>query len=196
MFLKNYFLFMDDYYSKTLGDETTLTSQLKQLDGTLSNDYAITYRTYGVHGIQLAYQNPSWYGSFTGSLFYISNNADNVFYGNQSYPYDYENWGLVIGDGNTPPTLDDYNLSDNIITDFSATTTISHSYAAGKLTIIATYNITNTGASAFTIREYGTRIRRKTSGNGAMLLRSLLETPLTINPGETSVMTVKITIQN
>lgn len=187
---------MDDYYSKTLGDETTLTNQLTQLDGTLSNDYAISYRTYGIHGLQLAYQNPSWYGSYTGSLFYISNNVSHVFYGNQSNTAYYEDWGLVIGDGDTPPTLNDYNLSGNIITDFTATTAISHSYENGKLTIIATYNITNTGVSAFTIREYGTRIRRKTSGNGAMLIRSLLETPITINPGESGVMSVKITIQN
>lgn len=100
--------------------------------------------------------------------------------------------GVVLGDGDTPPTLTDYCLSGNMITDFTATTAVSTAVNNGKLDIIATYNITNTGGSAFTIKEIA--ITFAPGGARAMLSRELLATPLTIEPGNTGVLTYKVEI--
>ena len=130
----------------------------------------------------------------TGTLYIISNNSL-LYYGNSSGnatwgPYT----GVIIGDGDVVPTVDDYSLSGNQITDFSATTAIASSVDNGKISIVGTYNITNTGASPFTIKEIGTSKISKETTARVLLTRDLLATPVTIAPGDTGVVTYKIEI--
>lgn len=127
--------------------------------------------------------------SITASIAKLSNGT-NVF--RLNYTDNNTTTGVILGDGDTPPTLTDYCLSGNMITDFTATTAITSAINNGKLEIIATYNITNTGGSAFTIKEIANTFAPYS--NRIMLSRELLATPLTIEPGNTGVLTYKIEI--
>lgn len=103
-------------------------------------------------------------------------------------------YGCIIGDGNTPPALTDYCLSGNQITNFTATTTVSASYNnAGAIEIVATYNITNTGAEAFTIREFAI-CRATSTPKRIMIARDVLESPITIEASNTGILTYKLDI--
>ena len=59
--------------------------------------------------------------------------------------------------------------------------------------VIGTYNITNTGASAFTIKEIGLVVKGNT-GEEILVSRDLLASPITIAPGDTGIVTYKIEI--
>ena len=102
--------------------------------------------------------------------------------------------GVILGDGSGTPSINDYKLFGNIITDFSASTSLSVSIAGDKILITTVYIITNTGSSPFTIKEMG--LTRASDGNTTatyvLLLHDVLETPLTINPGETKTLCYKL----
>ena len=103
---------------------------------------------------------------------------------------------VIIGDGDTAPTVNDVALSGNLITDFSATTSLNVNDADG-LSLTCQYDITNTGAAAFTVKEIAlTRcvITASTlaAGNYILLERTVLSAPVTIQPGETKSIVYRI----
>lgn len=140
------------------------------------------------------YLDPTYEGTsssgrhIAGSLFFLSNDSL-VYHGNaseSSYP---TCWGVILGDGNTPPTKTDYRLSGNIITGFSASTAVGYNVANGVLTVTGTYVITNTSGSEFTIREIGLSRAQTDSGASRILLtRDVLDVPVTIAPNETKTI--------
>ena len=129
------------------------------------------------------------------SLYNISNN-NYCYYGlNVSSVGAGSKCGVIIGDGDTAPTIDDYCLAGNIITDFTATSSISSSISNGKAIATGTYSITNTGAVAFTIREIGlSRANTNSSSVRVLLTRDVLQTPITIDPGDTKSLIYTIEI--
>ena len=96
--------------------------------------------------------------------------------------------GVIFGDGTTKPTVDDYKLAGNVISDFVSTHTITMNSDAstGTTSITKTYTITNTGTSAITIAEVALIDSFK---NGSwyqpfIIDRTVLDNPVTIAPGE------------
>lgn len=190
-------MFLDNWYKllKAYNEVTTQVyardTTLVDLTGATVTGSAVTQTTNSTwQGMQLflnAAQRtpPSIYVIYNGTSYFAGTSSGSAIYS-----------GVIIGDGDTPPALSDYCLSGNQITDFTATTTISTLYNNGKLIGIATYNITNTGASPFTIKEIGLAkvIESSSPYNRVLVTRELLETPVTIAPGDTGVVTYKIEI--
>lgn len=127
------------------------------------------------------------------SIYKLSNNST-IYCGSSTETYHAAYAGVIIGDGDTAPTLSDYSLSGNQITTFTATTQVDVTYSFGKIIGTATYNITNTSASPIIIKEIGLTKEKAGEGNRILLARSVLETPVTIAPGDTGVVTYKIEI--
>lgn len=106
--------------------------------------------------------------------------------------------GVIFGDGNAPPTLDDYNLSGNLITSVNATASVKHvnNNALGAKEIRAEYTLTNTGTSSITIREIG--LIAAAGGNNSqsnmkcLLERTVLDEPVTIPRGGSAVIAYTI----
>lgn len=138
---------------------------------------------------------PTNYAKWVPTFYYLSNLTD-IFYGNSSTSDFASQTGAILGDGDTAPDPDDYTLSGNILTDFTASTAISTSIINGKIVGIVNYTITNTGASDLVIKEIG--VRRITGSYGyslgTLVFRDVLATPVTIAPGDTGVVTYKIEI--
>ena len=140
----------------------------------------------GNFGMTYIARSGSYLGVSNGTTYYKENNtstSNECFYG-----------GVIFGDGDTAPALTDYCLSGNMITDFSASTAISRAIENGKIKATITYNILNTGASPIIIKEMGVSIPNSGSSERILLSRFVLDTPVTIAPGDTGVVTYKIEI--
>ena len=135
--------------------------------------------------------------SRTGSLLTISNNTTQ-YYNNTSTGSDADCNGVIIGDGDDPVTPADYALSGNQIVTFTATSSlaVTHNDTTGKTFAVATYNITNTGTDPFTIREIGasfaSNVQNPTVYFRVLYERTVLETPITIEPGSTGVLIYRV----
>lgn len=96
--------------------------------------------------------------------------------------------GVSFGDGDTPVTFSDINLSGNRIAGLSVVTKWAYSMAGENgSTITATYTITNNNSEAVTIREVAlfSRVPYASSSNTAyfiMVDRTVLDSPVTIEP--------------
>ena len=98
--------------------------------------------------------------------------------------------GVVLGDGDTPPTFEDYTLAGNLISNFvfTASTSTLKTDDSGA-TIRALYTITNNNSEAITIKETGLIVNptQFSSSLGAdrkiLLERTVLDTPVTIPAG-------------
>lgn len=168
-----------------------ITVQLKRVEG-YESGFRVVYTNAGVLGWAPAAQNGSNSDAgYRGGLYYLSNGTT-VYYGSNSMPGD-NTWGVRLGDGDAAPALSDIQLSGNAITTFSATTAVLNTISDGHISIIATYNINNTGGSPFTIKEYGVFIKNN-YGYSAMIARGLLDSPLTLNAGASGVVTIKLTL--
>lgn len=129
-----------------------------------------------------------------GSLRFITNGTT-AYYDGASLASS-QGAGVIIGDGDVAPAYDDYDLSGSQITDFTATTAVTSVIDSNHHIIVtATYNITNTGASSFTVKEIGMAFGASDgTANSILMTRDLLATPVTIAPGDTGVVTYKIEI--
>lgn len=186
MFLQNYY----NIYSGTIVNNQASFSIIKP-DGTSAN--ALCGPSYNFQFAAPYVSSMSNMG-MRGSLLFITNGAKTFYnnYASTSTPV----FGLVLGDGNTPPTLSDYWLSGNQITDFTATSSVSSATDAGKITAIGTYTITNTGASDITIKEVGMLVTNTFSSPSFnyLIMRDVLDTPLTIAAGDTAELVYRITV--
>lgn len=94
--------------------------------------------------------------------------------------------GVILGDGDTPPTSDDYKLAGNIISGYTYSSTLKRVVSDTAVTAKAVYTITNTGSAEITIKEIGL-IGFTTSGGAAasavLFDRTVLDTPVTIPAG-------------
>ena len=104
--------------------------------------------------------------------------------------------GVTIGNGTTPATADDYKLESINDTGFSVVTPSGAAITKDDdgVSIFATYAITNTGTEALVISEIGLtgRLYVSSSTDSALLDRTVLDTPITINPGEAKNLTYTI----
>lgn len=102
--------------------------------------------------------------------------------------------GVYFGRGNTPASFDDYTMEDIITAGLSVVSSCSFTVVArqggGEEVARATYTITNTQLDAIVIREVG--YFAEFDGSVALFDRHTLETPVTIQPGETKIMTYQV----
>lgn len=104
--------------------------------------------------------------------------------------------GIVLGSGNTPPTIDDYCLESMITSGLSQKTIISND-ENGNLTYKAT--MTNISQNPITIGEVGVISKVYTGANTAtgkivLMERTALETPVTIEPDGVGQITYTIVV--
>lgn len=107
--------------------------------------------------------------------------------------------GVLIGTGTTPPTIDDYKLSGEIISNFTYSSALSIEETDGGFTATVLFTITNTGSEAFTIGEIGmiTNADKQYSSKASetykyLIERTVLDEPLTIEAGGVGLLTYTI----
>lgn len=104
--------------------------------------------------------------------------------------------GAILGTGNTPPTLDDYKLSGNLVTGFSYTSSKKVTFEDNGATIEFLYTITNTTEDSIYIGEIGIISNLNGNSNGenykALLERTVLDSPVTIPAGGVGQITYTI----
>ena len=188
MFLKNFYMLAPGAFDKKYHDVSVVDTSGNTVTAKYDTNYITSwFPTY--------IDNNSNIAPYSGSLAFLSNETV-LYYNTSSVNYDVGKWGVILGDGDTAPTVSDYSLSGNIITDFTGSTSILASASSESVSIIANYTLTNTGATAFTVKEIG--ITRKSSSYSpvgrVLLIRDVLSTPVTIAPGDTGVVTYKIEI--
>jgi hypothetical protein len=98
--------------------------------------------------------------------------------------------GIWLGSGTTPPTEMDYNLESRITSGLAVSGTVV-TYDAdqnGNPYLVYLFSLTNTSSSTITISEIGYVQQMSGSGYGSdsyiLLDRTVLENPITIEPGE------------
>ena len=107
--------------------------------------------------------------------------------------------GISIGTGGTPATVNDFNLESTISSgvSLSVSTTEAGCEPPGAPFLAYSVTITNTGSEAITIREIGYKQNIKgapypggTTNNSTVCLldRTVLDTPVTIQPGDAGVI--------
>ena len=103
--------------------------------------------------------------------------------------------GFVIGSGSTQPTEYDYKLEQMITSGFSsAVLAFDQSDANGNPGAKFQFTITNTSNEPITISEIGTLGYCNQVSNGNVLLvdRTLLNTPITIQPGDFAIIVYEL----
>lgn len=194
-------MFTSNYY-KILEAYQTLTANYKSLTNLINSSGAsgtsITVLSfsggYYIGGISLS--GATQYNTDRGGSLYYLSNGSNVYAGTGTATSSPQYYGVILGDGDTPPTVNDYKLAGNMITDFTATTAVSTTVQDDKIVFTGTYNITNTGASTLTIKEYALRVANPNSSVYAIFNRGVFATPVVIEPGQTGIVTIEIIFQN
>lgn len=106
--------------------------------------------------------------------------------------------GVVFGNGDTNPTLDDYKLSGDIITTITSSYSKNTVYDEQGTTITTVYTITNTGEDAIKIGEIGllSVLYRATNYTATFLIeRTVLDEPITIPAGGVGQVTYAIRME-
>ena len=94
--------------------------------------------------------------------------------------------GVILGDGDTSPTFDDYKLAGNIISSYTYSSTLKQVASDTAVTTKAVYTITNTGSVEITIKEIGLigfTNTNTTAASATLFDRTVLDTPVTIPAG-------------
>ncbi len=120
---------------------------------------------------------------------------------NSSAPNATTGSGIVFGNGTKEVSFDDYALSGDIFTTFTATSAYTFSPDADGFTVTTTVTLTNTGTSDFTVAEVGlygwhSAFASQTTSSDTvcrfMVERTLLDTPVTIPAGGIGQVTYTI----
>lgn len=93
---------------------------------------------------------------------------------------------VMFGTGDTPPTINDYNLSGDFIAGLVATQVTTNLINSDSLSISALYTLINSNAEAVTIKEVGlgqSFFYYNSGQNSCLLDRTVLDTPVTIPAG-------------
>lgn len=118
-----------------------------------------------------------------------TSNVPNIFYCSSSYAQS----GIYVGRGRTPATADDFDLEDLItsgLSSSSSSSSVDFINSENKVIKTKILTLTNKGSSPITIGEIATFFY--SSGKAYMLDRTVLDEPVTINPGEAKTITYSI----
>ena len=190
MLLKNWYSFLNGLLRAAPSFSGSSVS-VRSYDGSVVTPRTVNYGSSssfdGFNPFALSVNDPM-YGTF-----YALNNTNTIYYGNSSSTSNVSTCGVLLGDGDVQPTFDDYKLSGNIITDFSAVTSMSVVETENGLEMTAIYNITNTGSSDITIKEIG-NTRYGGPNIRILITRDVLSNPVIIAPGNSGIITYKLKI--
>lgn len=103
--------------------------------------------------------------------------------------------GVILGTGDTPPTLDDYRLSGTVISTFAYNSSFTSETDGDGVTMQTVFTITNTGTEAFTIKEIGLIASTGTNASEQYKMlydRTVLDNPVTIPAGGVGQVTYTI----
>ena len=108
--------------------------------------------------------------------------------------------GVYFGTGTTPPTRADFNL-EGLLTSGLSVSSGNRLYVAdgSNYAYRCTYTLTNTTESDITIREIGLFapvFAASAKCYTTLMERTVLDEPITITPGETRLVTSKITFHH
>lgn len=158
---------------------TTATPRIKFTDGSL-----YSYNGSGSNTFRNLPYNLMNGFNLLPSKFYNTSSNDSW---SPAYMY------MALGNGDTPPTIEDYKLSGNLIdtVTFQAQPTLSDN---NSLTYSAL--VTNNTEQPITIKEVslalGTKARSTSIGAATLLTRDVLPTPVTLNTGDSKTFSVTI----
>lgn len=102
--------------------------------------------------------------------------------------------GLIIGTDDTPPTVDDYCLGNQIKTGFTSTTRMPKNNSTDKNSIqdsmkfTCSITITNTSTEDLVIKELGYIRGNSNASSQALFDRIVFDTPITIAPNATKTL--------
>lgn len=143
--------------------------------------------------------------SFTGNPPSSFSSQTAVTVNNSGFPYigkvctastpGYSNTGVVIGSGTTPPSIEDYKLENRIITPTASSGTVTSTFDDSGVVHTSILTITNNHTEAITIAEIGLyAVGSNKNGESYSVLydRTLLENPITIEPGGVGQITYTI----
>lgn len=107
--------------------------------------------------------------------------------------------GIVLGTGTTPPTLNDYWVSGELVTNVSASFSTSMDIGEDYMTAKVIITITNTGDSNITIGEVGL-VRecyyKSNSTRMCLMERTVLDEPVTIAVGGVGQVVYKLKLNH
>lgn len=142
----------------------------------------------------------------TGTTFYFMGKSGNTYSwptAQTQTPIFGSNAGIIVGSGNAPAALSDYDLDDQITTGLTGAATVSTGIdTSGNIYLNFDIVYTNTSNADITIREIGWRgtVYCTTSAGGttvtsknALVDRTVLETPVTIAAGDNETIRYHIT---
>lgn len=98
--------------------------------------------------------------------------------------------GVIFGDGDTEPIVDDYKLSGNLISGLSASVVQTQTVEDDYMEIENVYTLTNTNTTEVTIREVA--YCHQLSAYGVLMERTVLDEPVTIPAGGVGQVTYTI----
>lgn len=135
------------------------------------------------NGLKRLPQNPSSISEILATTTYEANQAGS---GSGAFV-------IGFGDGTTPPTIDDYKFSGNLVTPAIARTLGTISVGSNGTTFQLV--VTNTTESAMTIKEIG--LFMQVSGDGCvMLTRDVLPEPVVLEAGASKGFEIFIDTQS
>lgn len=101
-------------------------------------------------------------------------------------------WAFGFGTGTTPPTIDDYKFSGDLVTPtFVSKSGTAHNGSNGSIFAMV---VINQKQEAMTINEIG--LFRRTSAGCVMLTRDVLPQPVVLQPGESKGFQIYIDTQS
>lgn len=160
------------------------------------------YLSYGHAGSKVVgYDSSEWALAIPSSSFFqiAASSVDNIYcpsmYIMRTTIDHYSAGGVIIGDGDTAPTVNDYKLSGNLISTFTYSAAVTAEDTDDGVIITGLYTITNSGTETITIKEIGL-VATPTNNSGLryrlLIERTVLETPITIEPGGVGQVTYTI----
>lgn len=164
--------------SVATGNFTSMTNEIRKTSGNTFTS-AVFYRNY-----------PYLTSDFANIANLVSENIYNGDYspdGNVNF----STCRLALGNGDTPPTIDDYKLSGDLITGLDCqirSTTVNNN------SITFSIIVTNNTSNSVTIKELGLAGCYIQSSNyfTVLLTRDVLPTPVILNTGDSKTLSITI----
>lgn len=128
-----------------------------------------------------------------GSLSSLNSVIDSTVYAANSYSSVSNQWAFGFGTGTTPPTIDDYKFSGDLVTP-TVVPASGTAYNGSNGSILAMV-VTNETQEAMTINEIGLFLRVASYGC-VMLTRDVLPQPVVLQPGESKGFQIYIDTQS
>ena len=163
------------------GQNNNVGTKLRNTSNTIQSGTLCFNQTLAIYSGLL---NPSRYAKVNQGR--TANNASETV-------IDYNGLSLVLGKGDTPPTLDDYTLADPVTENL----TVTKRSGSNTKDTNSVWAVTNNETSSITLKEFGF-MNCTPSANGTninyniLYVRGLFDTPVTIAPGETKAIMISL----